>query len=90
MSLEILAQDMGMFTERRPVLLEELETFDEAGACGTAAVISPIERITDGATGKDYLFKNTPGPITSKLYDLLTEIQNGDREDKFGWVSIVE
>jgi branched-chain amino acid aminotransferase len=90
MSLETLAQDMGMQTERRRVLLEELRTFDEAGACGTAAVISPIERITDNLTGKDYIFKNTPGPVSTKLYNKLTAIQNGDSEDKFGWVSIVE
>jgi branched-chain amino acid aminotransferase len=90
MSLEVLAQDMGMRTERRAVLLEELASFDEAGACGTAAVISPIDRITDDSTGKDYLFKNAPGPVSTKLYNALTEIQNGDRPDKFGWVSIVE
>jgi branched-chain amino acid aminotransferase len=81
---------MGMISERRAVLLEELASFDEAGACGTAAVISPIDRITDDSTGKDYLFKNAPGPVSTKLYNALTEIQNGDRPDKFGWVSIVE
>ena len=42
-----LAEDMGMKVERRPVAEEELTTFEEAGACGTAAVISPIERIDD-------------------------------------------
>ena len=39
-----LAEDMGIKVECRPVP-EELETFEEAGACGTAAVISPIQRI---------------------------------------------
>lgn len=42
-----LAEDLGMKVERRPVPEEELSTFEEAGACGTAAVISPIERIDD-------------------------------------------
>ena len=46
-SLMQLAEDMGMKVERRPVPEEELLTFEEAGACGTAAVISPIERIDD-------------------------------------------
>lgn len=46
-SLMQLAEDMGMKVERRPVPEEELSTFEEAGACGTAAVISPIQRIDD-------------------------------------------
>lgn len=46
-SLMQLAEDLGMKVERRPVPEEELSTFEEAGACGTAAVISPIERIDD-------------------------------------------
>lgn len=36
-----------MKVERRPVPEEELATLEEAGACGTAAVISPIQRIDD-------------------------------------------
>lgn len=46
-SLMQLAEDMGMTVERRQIPEEELATFEEAGACGTAAVISPIERIDD-------------------------------------------
>ena len=30
-----LAEDMGIKVERRPIPEEELETFEEAGACGT-------------------------------------------------------
>ena len=41
-SLMQVAEDLGMKVERRPIPEEELETFEEAGACGTAAVISPI------------------------------------------------
>ncbi|MCF8332251.1 MAG: branched-chain amino acid aminotransferase, partial [Bacteroidales bacterium] len=44
-SLMQLAEDLGLKVERRPVLVEELETFEEAGACGTAAVISPVGKI---------------------------------------------
>ena len=36
-----LAEDRGIKGERRPIPEEELETVEEAGACGTAAVISP-------------------------------------------------
>ena len=42
-----LAEDLGLKVERRPIAEEELATFEEAGACGTAAVISPIQRIDD-------------------------------------------
>jgi len=89
-SLMTLAESIGLKTERRPILLEELETFEEAGACGTAAVISPINKIKDDDTGKEYLFGDEPGEITTKLYKKLLAIQTGDEEDTFGWVSIVE
>jgi branched-chain amino acid aminotransferase len=87
-----LAEDMGMKIERRPVPVEELSTFEEAGACGTAAVISPILRIDDIAEKKTYEFckDGTPGPISKKLYDKLRAIQYGDEPDVHGWVTIVE
>jgi len=46
-SLMVLAEEIGLKVERRHIPVEELATFEEAGACGTAAVISPIERIDD-------------------------------------------
>ena len=46
-SLMQIAEDLGMKVERRPVPEEELASFEEAGACGTAAVISPISRLDD-------------------------------------------
>ncbi len=45
MSLIEIAASLGMKTERRRIPVEELSTFSEAGACGTAAVISPIAKI---------------------------------------------
>lgn len=61
-----LAEDMGLKVERRPIAEEELETFEEAGACGTAAVISPIERIDDLENNKSYVIAKDgkPGPIS--------------------------
>lgn len=91
-SLVQLAQELGLKTERRPVLLEELETFEEVGACGTAAVISPIARIDDIDTGKSYLYSKDgePGPISVKLYNKLRAIQYGEEPDKFGWITFIE
>ena len=54
-----LAEDMGIKVERRPIPEEELETFEEAGACGTAAVISPIQRIDDWRTESHMLSLKT-------------------------------
>ena len=90
-SLMQLAEDMGIKVERRPIP-EELETFEEAGACGTAAVISPIQRIDDLENGKSYVISKDgkPGPICTKLYNKLRGIQYGDEPDTHGWVTIVE
>ncbi len=91
-SLMQLAEDMGLKVERRPILEEELATFEEAGACGTAAVISPIERIDDLENNKSYVIAKDgkPGPISEKLYNKLRAIQYGDEPDTHGWVTIVE
>ena len=88
-SLMQLAEDMGIKVERRAIPEEELETFEEAGACGTAAVISPISRIDDVATGKSYVFGEKPGPISEKLFNKLRNIQYGIEPDTHGWTRVV-
>ncbi|KUL20161.1 MAG: Branched-chain amino acid aminotransferase [Proteiniphilum sp. 51_7] len=91
-SLMQLAEEMGLRVERRPVPEEELATFEEAGACGTAAVISPILRIDDISENRTYHFckDGKAGPVCEKLYHKLRAIQYGDEPDKYGWVTIVE
>ncbi len=91
-SLIKLAESFGMKVERRPVAEEELLTFEEAGACGTAAVISPIERIDDIEKGISYVISKDgkPGPVCTKLYNKLRAIQYGDEPDEYGWITIVE
>ncbi len=92
MSLIQIAKDLGMTVERRHVPVEELAEFDEAGACGTAAVISPIAHIDDLDNGKKYTYSTNgeAGPVCTKLYHTLRAIQYGDAEDKHGWVTIIE
>ena len=92
MSLRTLAEEMGMKVEQRPVPVEELEDFDEVGACGTAAVISPICQIQDRDTGHIYHYcKNgQAGTISAKLYHKLKAIQEGIEPDTHGWVTIVD
>lgn len=91
-SLMTLAEDMGMVVEQRHVPVEELKEFDEVGACGTAAVISPIKLIQDRETGEVYNYckDGNVGPISTKLYNRLRAIQYGEEADKFGWVKIIE
>lgn len=90
-SLMQLAEDMGMKVERRPIPEEELATFDEAGACGTAAVISPIERIDDLEGKKSYVFSKDgkPGPVSTMLYNKLRNIQYGIEPDVHNWTTVV-
>ena len=88
-SLMQLAEDLGMKVERRQIPEDELDSFEEAGACGTAAVISPISYIDDLDTGKRYNFGEKPGPISKHLYDTLRGIQYGTIEDKHGWTTVV-
>lgn len=88
-SLMQIAEDLGMKVERRPVAEDELDSFEEAGACGTAAVISPISHLDDLETGKVYNFGDQPGPWSKKLYETLRGIQYGTIEDKHGWTTVV-
>jgi branched-chain amino acid aminotransferase len=91
-SLMQLAEDLGLKVERRQIPEEELATFEEAGACGTAAVISPISYIDDLDTKQRYTFSKDgkPGPISTKLYNKLRAIQYGDEPDVHGWVTVLE
>lgn len=86
-----LAMDLGMKVERRQIPEEELATFEEAGACGTAAVISPIERIDDLDTKQSFIISKDgqPGPICRKLYEKLRNIQYGIEPDEHGWTRVV-
>ena len=92
MSLRTLAEDMGLKVEQRAIPVTELSEFDEVGACGTAAVISPLKKIHDRDNNIIYEFckDGKAGPISTKLYDRLRAIQYGDEADKFGWIHIVE
>ena len=92
MSLIQIAESMGMKTERRKIPVEELSSFIEAGACGTAAIISPIAKIFDPENNQvyEYCKGGEPGSHTMKLYNKLVAIQNGDESDPYGWVTILD
>jgi len=91
-SIIAIAEKMGMTVERRKVPVEELAELEETGACGTAAIISPIAKIVDTDTGKvyEYCKDGKPGPVSMKLYNKLIGIQYGEESDDFGWMTALE
>ena len=89
-SLRQLAKDMGMKVEERPVAVDELSTFEECAACGTAAVISPIGYIYDKETGREWKFGDEPGKRCLEMYNKLQDIQYGRCDDPYGWTLVVE
>ncbi len=88
--LYVAKEYLGMETEEREVLLDEVKDFAECGLCGTAAVISPVGKIVDH--GKDICFPSgmdKMGPSIQKLYDTLTGIQMGHIEAPEGWIKVI-
>ncbi len=91
-SIMILAeQELGMKATERPIdLRREVASFEEVAACGTAAVLSPVGKIWfDQQWHHFHGHGEKVGPVMQELYDLLSGIQRGEREDKFGWTSAV-
>lgn len=89
-SLRQLAEDLGLRVEERRVAVEELPTFEEVGACGTAAVISPVGSIYDPKENKTIEYGSEAGPWSVKLFNLLQDIQYGRCEDVHGWNRIID
>jgi branched-chain amino acid aminotransferase len=88
-SLIDLGQEMGLHPQRRPIAVEEIFDFAEAGCCGTAAVITPVGSITYRERKATYCPDGQPGPISTQLYRKLQAIQTGDAADPHGWVRVV-
>ena len=93
-SLQTIAKDVGMTIEARDIMVDELETFDEVIACGTAVVVTPIGSLTrlnsdeaggGGGKAKTYQFTQDVGETTRILYDRVRSIQNGEAEDVHKW-----
>lgn len=91
-SLQQLAEEMGLKVERRHITVDELAEIDEAAACGTAAVASPVAEIDDLDTGKKYVIAKDgkPGPVVTALYERLRAIQLGEADDIYGWNTVID
>lgn len=91
-SLMQLARDMGIPVEARHIPFEELATVQEAGACGTAAVASPVAEIHDLDNNTKFVISTNgqAGPITTELYNRLRAIQLGDAPDTHNWNTVID
>ncbi|UZQ48761.1 branched-chain amino acid aminotransferase [Clostridium kluyveri] len=84
--LYIAKEYLGMQVEERDVYIDKIDEFAEAGACGTAAVITPIGGIEYKDKLHVFYSETEVGPVTRKLYDTLYGIQFGDVEAPQGWI----
>ena len=90
-SVFTLARSWKLPISERRITMDEVIAANDQGrleevfGCGTAAVISPVgtlkygERVITVADGQ-------VGPVASRLYKALTDIQYGRAEDPFGWM----
>ena len=84
--LHLAQHSLGLTPVEGDVYLNELDRFVKAGACGTAAVISPIGGIQNGEDFHVFYSETEVGPQTKALYNQLTGIQFGDIAAPTGWI----
>ncbi len=94
-SVLTLARDWGIKAEERPISIDEVLESAESGrlkecfGTGTAAVISPVGSLYYKGKSVEVNGGQT-GQLAQKLFDEITAIQYGEKEDKFGWIEFVE
>lgn len=84
--MHIAKEYLGLDVYERDVLIDNLDEFKETGACGTAAVITPIGGIEYKNKLHVFYSETEVGPVTKKLYDTLVGIQFGDVKAPNGWI----
>ncbi|MDY6849528.1 MAG: branched-chain amino acid aminotransferase [Thermodesulfobacteriota bacterium] len=93
-SVLTLVKDMGIEVEERALSVYEIlegarsGRLKEAFGTGTAAVVSPVGQFTyrDETVS---VGGNQVGELTLKLYETLTGIQYGHRNDPHGWIELI-
>ncbi len=90
-----LAREEGLSVREEPYAIDQWRADAESGklveafACGTAAVITPIGRVS----APEFSFSigaGGPGQITQKLKNQLVAIQRGQAADTHGWVNRID
>ena len=85
-----VCKSWGLEVEERRVSVDELVkaasdgTLEEVFGTGTAAVVSPVNKLRYGNDVMK-IGDGSIGELTQKLYDELTGIQWGKKDDPFGW-----
>lgn len=85
-ALQVLAKEMGLKVVSAPIALDDLGQFSEVGACGTAAVITPIHAVHHGEKVFRFGEAGVAGATLTKLYKQLQGIQYGEFADTHGWL----
>ncbi len=90
-----LLRDWRMNVAERPIGVDEVRraaadgSLREVFGTGTAAVISPVGQLC--FRGQTFSVNGSrPGELSSRLFDEITGIQYGEREDRHGWVHRVK
>jgi branched-chain amino acid aminotransferase len=86
-SLKYLAMDkLGLKVEERDVFIDKLDEFEELGACGTAAAVTPIYEIVH----KDIVIYSKDsekvGFVSAQLSKMMNDIQLGLTETNNDWI----
>jgi branched-chain amino acid aminotransferase len=94
-SVLALTKNMGLNVSERQISIDEVIEGVTSGkvvemfGCGTAAIIAPVGSLWYKEKPYTVLDGKT-GPLTQHLFDELTGIQSGEREDPYGWVVEVD
>jgi branched-chain amino acid aminotransferase len=90
-SLIAIARDQGLTVVEQPYAIDQWRADAESGrvvesfACGTAAVVTPIGQVLDGAR-RFTVGSGGTGQVTARLHQALTAIQRGQAPDPHGWL----
>jgi branched-chain amino acid aminotransferase len=89
-----LARDWGLKVEERPIAINEVlekaksKALKECFGTGTAAVISPVGALY--YKGENYSINGgKTGDLAQRLFDEITGLQYGEREDTYGWIEVI-
>ena len=84
-TLRQIAADAGRKVEVRKIPYEEIRTFSEVAACGTAVVVTPVWEITRGTDVIKISDPGAAGETLTALFNAVQDIQYGRAPDTHGW-----
>jgi branched-chain amino acid aminotransferase len=94
-SLLTLAAERGYPVSQERISVEQWQAESESGeisetfACGTAALVTPVGHVRDGAQ-EWVIGGGSQGPVTAELRQALTDLHRGHRADTHGWMRLYE